>query len=74
MSVMIKCFGYDTECFYLSELEAVLIEKYKGMYISIISKSESGINKLTLVKVMSDGSLVGAHCGKVILLTSFKFE
>jgi hypothetical protein len=71
MSVIIKCFGYDTECLNISDFESVLIDKYKNMQISIISKNASGINKLTLVKVQCDGSLIGSHCGTSISLTGF---
>ncbi|MFT5715975.1 MAG: hypothetical protein ACI9T7_000148 [Oleiphilaceae bacterium] len=68
---MIKCFGYDTECLNISDFEAVLSDKYKNMQVSIISKNVSGMDMLKLVKVQSDGSLIGSHCGKSISLTGF---
>ncbi len=71
MSVLIKNFGNDTECFNLEEFKKALIEKYLGKEISIVYPLESGINTTVFVKVQDDYTLIDSYDDKVIEHSSF---
>jgi hypothetical protein len=73
MSVIIKNFGNDTECFNVSELKNALRNKYQNMSVSIVDKKSSGIKNLNLVEVKDDGLLICTHSKKIIDLSSFNF-
>jgi hypothetical protein len=73
MSVVIKAFDDNTECFNVSDLKKALVNKYQNRSVSIIYNKPSGIKSLNLVDVQKDGSLIGTHSKKTIELSSFVF-
>lgn len=73
MSVVIRNFGNDTECYGVSDFKEALINKYQNMSVSIVYKKKSGLTSFSLVDVQKDGSLIGTHSKKTIELSSFNF-
>jgi hypothetical protein len=68
MTVLIKDLGDDVSCNSKEELEKVLLQKYLGKSISLVSKLPSGIGHITFVDVQADGTAIDSYTSDEICL------
>tara|TARA_Y100000782_G_scaffold115267_1_gene156489 strand:+ start:692 stop:913 length:222 start_codon:yes stop_codon:yes gene_type:complete len=73
MSVTVKNFGDDSECNNAAELKMILRSKYLNTSVSIVYRLPSGVDKIVLADVQSDGSLIDTHRKTFISLDIFNY-